>query len=575
MITTPVIAGLSFQHPDAVLGLWTPGTPIDSVDLVSFGPVVNPAIRIEPSTGPLLPVTLRSTLSFCDQQAEGIERMFHAACDVRNGRTGTSDGACALVVPARATAAFADLCRAIGRKNGWNRVLVVNQDVAAIRYGLRDESSTATVLTCCLEYDGVELSLASVLKGIVRIRDRMALRCLSQAGLDELILAHAASLSPEPVSPADPWPVRWCDARQIRQQLNESRAAFAQVAPPAWPRAQAVELSRDDLYPSLAMDVETVLDAAAHLLERNRIPASGLGRILLVGDSPLLWPESRRAFSQRFGTRVDQLPPYLLAVGACLYGSAPDEDSAARVASGPAGEAWSARTPAVRAATVQSLAGPESSPSASGPVPPPAISADASDLKSAVHRNLSELLSGLRLLSNARPEAAVRLARQIQDDIGELIDDLAPTTETPVAEVPVAAPPHPDLVRADEFLAAGRLDEAVRWSHQAQASAPNDPAVFRHMVDLHVRAANASADSQTALQWLQCAHSHDKSDKRIHRLLAECLRRRAAELESRGDWFQALSSVQESLVYEPSSGEALVQRTRLRERIGSGPARPT
>ena len=128
---------------------------------------------------------------------------------------------------------------------------------------------------------------------------------------------------------------------------------------------------------------------------------------------------------------------------------------------------------------------------------------------------------------------------------------------------------NPDLELAERAVQRGAWEEAVELAHQAQRQAPDDPAVFRRMIDVHIQAADACTSDEDALRWLECAYNHDPSGKVIHQRLAQRYRawaRRLLQLRRDGE---AHAAVRRSLQFEPFHDEMRAMLAQLEAESGT------
>jgi hypothetical protein len=159
------------------------------------------------------------------------------------------------------------------------------------------------------------------------------------------------------------------------------------------------------------------------------------------------------------------------------------------------------------------------------------------------------------------------LLLEVLEEAQKLLKSLERPAAPPPAPSPTTADTHPDLALAAAALQSGNLEEAVRLAHRASASAPEDPAVFRRMIEVHVTAADASPQHDQALRWLLCAHSHDQASKAIHQHLARRYRLQARSLADAGLPAEALEAANRSLAFEPFNAGARALAEELEKRL--------
>jgi hypothetical protein len=119
-----------------------------------------------------------------------------------------------------------------------------------------------------------------------------------------------------------------------------------------------------------------------------------------------------------------------------------------------------------------------------------------------------------------------------------------------------AGPARRTLQRAEAALRAGQIQEAINLAHQAYDEDKLDPDVFEGMMRIHAdagRSLDRPEEYESAVRLLECAHHHDRTDRSIHRALADRHYQHAIVLRSRGDVAGARKIIRErALFFEPS-----------------------
>src|SRR5262249_2607359 len=115
------------------------------------------------------------------------------------------------------------------------------------------------------------------------------------------------------------------------------------------------------------------------------------------------------------------------------------------------------------------------------------------------------------------------------------------------------------MSQAEEFLARGDHLEAVALSHRAYQEANLDTAIFAGMLRIHVLVGLAMSSPEQysdAIETLMCAHSHDQTDKSVHRALAARHLQHAEAMQEQ-DPNSAMAAIKEALRYDPKHEGAL------------------
>src|SRR5262249_2911814 len=132
--------------------------------------------------------------------------------------------------------------------------------------------------------------------------------------------------------------------------------------------------------------------------------------------------------------------------------------------------------------------------------------------------------------AGATAREMIERGRNLIEEAGRLAQRPAPGS--PGGGRPAAAATQEDddtgaaqifMDQAEELLARGRYAESVNLAHRAYAEASLDGEIFAAMLRVHVTAALAMHEPdqyEDSIKLLLCAHSHDRTDKSVHRALA-------------------------------------------------------
>ena len=547
--------GVGLGHLEVSTARATGAQPARQVAAFVTDLLPGPAVTCRPGGGPL-PVTFENARPLRDGHQLGT-----ILTRLREGWLSSpppEDLRAVLAVPSGTPAADRVRCREVARRSGWGNVRVVGNDTAVSRARLGEVGEPVTTLIAEVDFDGLVLTLATVLGGVARMRVRLRLGLLSHRLVDELVLASClAGLSSRPPTDPGDWVAMWGEACKVRRDLGSSAATAVELNASGWGGRHLVSVARDDLWPALEPHVEEAARAARELVRRSLAPREQLGCVLLVGGGVLTWPATVALLAERLGAVPEALPVQMPAVGAALLAGEPDDPFAEPVDSADPEWArhwqeWAAPAPrAVPPLRVEGVAVDAAPPSPAG-------------RDQAYPQTLQGLWSYLRGVGSENPARARRLLEELRDEAEALLATLE------VSQPLTGAGTNLDLERAEWALEQGRLAEAINASHDAHAQNPSDPAVFRRMVEIHVEAAKADPDHGRALNWLQCAHGHDQANAAIHRHLARRYREQAGSLLEQGQSAEALEAVRRSLLFEPLNAEARGLEDRLVKALGGG-----
>jgi len=552
--------GIAFMRPDAFAAYWAPGQHERNMGVVRFEHVAGFPVHVQSEPTALLPVSFvadghaaESRLAWVEKGLQQLRQTWEPA------KAGTEVATCLSVSPALPLAVHQQY-REAARRCGWNSTRVACHNLTVALDCLRLAASPVNALVCHVQFDGIDLSVISALKGVVRVRDHVRLRCLSQQVVDELIIAGCLErLNLEPDVHAD-WYTRWLDASQIRYQLGNSSATAMELSQPGWDRQALVEIAQDELWPHLEADFANVVSVAVELLEENQLSTADLAQVLVTGGSPLTWTSATQTLAQALDVDVLPVPAQTAATGAALWAAEPEMQLASATddfstSKSNARRRWEqlpcqARSQPARVQFHVEPAG-TTSPSTTVDAGPEAPDAE-------YQRALDKIWGYLRGVRSENPKRARQLAEHIAAAAGKLLDELPQPESASSNEVF-----NPYLQLAEAALADGDFHEALSAAHQAYEAAPQDASVFREMVNVHLKAAAATEQLDDAIRCLECAHSHDPSNRLVHAQLANRYRQYAVELCDAGQKAEALTLVRKSLRLEPFNQEANALAERL------------
>jgi hypothetical protein len=451
-----------------------------------------------------------------------------------------------LSVPARYSSAQRQAVLRLARQAGFEQARLISDSVAAVVGYAERVGAGGTFAVYSLGYSGLELGLVRSAGGAYRVLGYEGLAGLGGLVLDRLILSSWFEQQGESLrSRARHWDVATWQALRSRAQAVKERlslhdASFPvdrEIALGVPPRA--LTFSHTAFEARTARMFEASLGRFDALLEQAPMTMAEVDTLLLVGGSTQIPSLQAVLRSRRHGSRVSWAGD--LARGAAVYaarlGDAASSPRAAVIDAEPAEEPGS----------VEELF--------SAPLPFRAASPviQAQDVLEPVRA----------LIDDGHEDRAAALLQQVIAEAQQLLERVSPADDGPRRSQDATAAHL--LGRAERLQRGGRHDEAVRTSHLAWHAALEDPDVFERMIEVHCRAAMAKPTVEQypdAQRWLLCAHHHDKSNARVHELLAERAYLQARDLYRLGRPHEAVHALNECLAWNPEhQGGTRLQRT--------------
>jgi molecular chaperone DnaK (HSP70) len=351
---------------------------------------------------------------------------------------------------------------------------------------------------------------------------------------------------------------RWMQLRAAAQRVKEGLSTHAVLPFPFSIREQrtgrrlTVRFSRTDLEHVIAEWTPVSIDLVPALLDQAGLTLGDVDTMLLVGGSTRI-PSIQALAEKAFGKAPLATEPLVLAKGAALY--------AVRLEALPT------------AAKLDADRGKDSSEATASPVEPVVVratleategaGAEAVDSESALlaitprhARDAPEprtlLDYAARLVQAGQTETARVFLQGVIRDAESLLRSIPTESVPPKPRVRVSS--RRAIARAQQLIAEGRFEAAIRESHLAWQDSADSPEIFEEMVKIHCQAAMASTSVETyedATRWLLCAYQHDQSNTDVRRLLAERHFLQARQLADRGRRREALHCVEQCLTLDP------------------------
>ena len=456
--------------------------------------------------------------------------------------------------------------------SGFNDVELVDVSVpSAIVYSSSTDTPT-TQLVYYLGYGECEYALLRVVPGRVSVIDSGIARSVSGQLFDaQLIEAIILALREQNIFLGLKGfrSKQWLEFRRIAAKAREDlgKNETVKVAMPQAligdTGAVRLTLSAAGFAARMAPTIKGTIDDINGLLEQNEIKATDLDAVVALGDTAVRHPVTA-LLAQAFPGKVKAGDINTIAAAAATYSAWLQRKSTdggvdrhlsfyLSPYQGPAGLALQqldgASLPIVTEVTVEGTATaparasePDSAPATptGGNAPVPDAVATAREMIERGRNLIEEAGRLLQRLEPGSPAAGEQAAAATQED-----DD------TGAAQI--------FMDQAEELLARGRYAEAVNLAHRAYAEASLDGKIFAAMLRVHVTAALAMHEPdqyEDSIKLLLCAHSHDRTDKSVHRALAARHYMHAQAMHERNDEAAAMEAVNEALRFDPKHQEA-------------------
>lgn len=310
-----------------------------------------------------------------------------------------------------------------------------------------------------------------------------------------------------------------------------------------------IELTRRGLTERIDPVIERATEAVEGLLENNELSLENVDHFLLIGSVAKTPPVSD-LLKAAFDGRPQAAPPGIVTLGALVEACRRAERPVRlQVPSTP--DATDELEPAEAGAPDWPLMAAGAEPGdfvsveidAGGPAE---LSRPGVASPEPVPRAGGELANARHLLEKGRHQEAENLLREISREAEALLERSRSSRLRLLEEARAA-------------LERGDIAQAVARSHEVYQLAPNDPAVFKGMMEIHVQAGRAldqPHEYERAIQVLRCAHGHDQTDTAVHKAMADRHFQHALHMRKLNNLRKAHESAQAALLYDPKHENA-------------------
>lgn len=409
-----------------------------------------------------------------------------------------------VAVPAGFTSPQRSAIRAEAAGAGFAAVDLINDSVAVALANSPLDAPARTMLVVGSGYRSTEVAVIRSMRGRVRVLGHLVGGDMSGAGLDaDLMHQWLDSLPLRVRTSVGEWgPSELGRLRDAAEQIKVRLAAGETVLAP-WPPWADEETGADANTPGVPFDAtafETRARSCAastgervfQLLQETDVAISDVDLVLLNGGTATI-PAVADELATVLGVEVVLTEAAALARGAALH------CARLRPSTGRAADDLGV---AVR-------------------LPQPLHPAGGVSLAGRGHHALDPVAAARERWQQGKPGEAADDLRDLMRRAQGLLDEIERET---AVDGSTAGPPRrgrlgpaqrarKHLRLAEAKLTAGRLAEAVAASHQAWDQDRADEAVFRRMLDIHLQVAQEAVGPEhyaDAIQWLRCAHWHNR-----------------------------------------------------------------
>ncbi|MEW6733404.1 MAG: Hsp70 family protein [Acidobacteriota bacterium] len=523
-------------------------------------------------------------------------------------QAGRPAGQLVVTVPALYSATHRVALRDLALTAGFGDVHLLNDSMAAVIGHAHQREEPLTALVYSVGYSGFEVGLIRVAKERYWAIAYDGTPILGGEAFDQLIIRDCIQLLtkcrlwlPGYDLVSDGWLKLRNFAERLKEMLSTSEQAELNLGiTNSIAQVLQFTLSRKQFEQAITGYVLASLDAAERLLDAANLSIADIDEVLLLGGSTRIGL-IQRLVAERFARQPIITSENLFLYGAAIYaanlGALPTTEAALIRSEESQETAHPITTMPLLAvslpsenSTEQGLKQMEKSASMEPLLKPDiTLSVDA-NLASAIDSQPAiSKISGRELMADAdKPliqmetvladrERLFRYARQLIDqrayDRGRgFLEGLIQDAQTLLAAIPsrpalmIKREVEQILRHSYELLQENRFQQAVEVAHYAYSVDPENPQIFQQVIDIHCQAAMANTTVekyQKSIGWLMCAHSHDRTNTKIHDLIAERHFIHAQQMAERDNYAEALKALAESQYFNPEHEGAKALSTSL------------
>jgi actin-like ATPase involved in cell morphogenesis len=510
-----------------------------------------------------------------------LPRIFSAIRDTVMRSLKKQIGRVTIAVPTRLMSVGRSILLNSAATAGFEDVELIDVSIpSAVVYSTAADAAT-TQLVYYLGYGECEFALLRVVPGRVSVIDTGIVASASDQQFDaQLIEAIVLALRERSVFlglqafRSQQWLEFQRIAAKARKDLGRNPAIDV-VLPQMLvgsSRTVRLTLSGAGLAARMAPIIQTTIEDVGAMLEQNEIKPSELDAVIALGDTATRYPVAAM-LAQAFPGKVRVGEAGLIAAAAANYSAWLERGS------GKSGQIdrhlslYLSPYQAQPALSIDQLDGKSSAPPVVSDIAVDEV-VSAGGIVRAVDPNAvvasREASTTDAGSSNADDESAtavtaakelIERGRSLIEEAGRLLQNVESrqgTVEAKDDEPLEKTAAQLFMSQAEEFITRGRYLDAVALAHRAYQEDNLDAATLAGMLRIHVLAGLAMDKPEQysdAIQTLMCAHSHDQTDKSVHRALAARHLRHAQAMKER-DPKSAMAAVKDALRFDPKHEES-------------------
>lgn len=442
---------------------------------------------------------------------------------------------------------------------GFEEVSLIDKCTAAALGHYKKRDKPLTVLVFNLDYRDGEFSLLRLTKERCRVIASEVVLGLSGEVFDGVIMESTVlALRREKIflGLKNFTPIQWLEFRLIAENARNSLAKEQEVQITLIPQLTGLDVpiqiryNSDSFANRISPLIGKAIDGLHGVLEANTLELTDIDAFLLTGNvaiNPPVIELLRKAFDGK-PARTD---PYLVANGAAWQASRLAEqmvdlelppfseqsigsiDVSSEIESDDAGAVPQSRADIEFAEVV---------------LPNKPVSDQSTQAKNKVDEDASDtsLSTAKRLLEQGKLEEAAAILDKITSEVEAI--------RSRIEQGEVVAVSYALMQQAQTMFNNGHFIEAIGLSHQAYGYAPNNLEIFEGMMKIHASAGLAldkPGEYEAAINILNCAHGHDRTDQNIHRALADRHYIQAIAMRDMDDMSQACEIANKALSFDP------------------------
>ena len=477
--------------------------------------------------------------------------------------TGKPIGATVMAVPATLGQSGRKALLDCAKAAGFNEITLIDKcTAAALGYHNNSDKST-TALVFDMSYGSCEYSLLRLVKERCRVVASGSVPDASGEMLNSLIMeATVLALRKKRIflGLKQFTSLQWLTFRRLaedtRHTLAEQPEALTTLIPELTGLDQPINVRYDvnAFAARIGPLVTKAIDGIHGILEQNTLDIADIDALLLIGESANASPVFE-VLSNAFAGKPRRTDPNIIAMGAAWQASQVTEHTVELELSG-----------------LNMLIQPEEKTQRhrDKPMliePQTGANTEVAEVIDYDYAFTEPSTRAKNLKTDPPGEMSLEAARKLieqgkRDEATVVLDAIAHEIEAlrgKLKEDERLAIPRTLMQQAQAMINTGQFLNAVGFAHEAYAQAPDDPDVFAGMMRIHAEASlglDRPEEYESAINILKCAHSHDQTDRLIHKALAERHYMHAMAMRNLNNLSNAFAIVDIALSFDPKHAGA-------------------